>query len=209
VTDPTASGPPVHDATAEPARSEQARVYADVPNRLLGYLIDSVAVTVLAFVGAVVLSLLAGPVVTFDLNADPTVDVDTGLAFANAVLTTAIGAAYFVVGWSRFGGTLGLRLLRMRIAAEDGGHVTLGAATVRWAFVALPFGVNAMAAIALEGVIDVLLLVALAAWFLFLAIATARDERKQGPHDRVAHTVVTKAAQAAPALAAGGDVRVH
>src|SRR4029453_776060 len=64
--------------------------FARAPNRLMAYLLDAVVLTVLAFVAAVVLSVLFGPVVTFDLTAAPYVTVDRGLALANALVATAI-----------------------------------------------------------------------------------------------------------------------
>jgi uncharacterized RDD family membrane protein YckC len=174
-------------------------VYADVPNRLIGYLVDAIVLTFLALVGAVVLSVLFGPVVTFDLSADPNVSVDTGLALADAVLSTAIGLVYFVGTWRRYRGSPGHRALGMRISAEDGGgSITVAQGVVRWLFIGLPLGVEATASVALEGRVDTLLLVALVAWYLVLSISTARDPRKQGIHDRVAGTVVTKSARPVP-----------
>lgn len=204
-------GSPGNDAeTASDGERGVERFYADVPNRLIGYLVDAILLTVLAFVGAVALSLLFGPVVTIDLNADPNVSVDTGLAFADAVLSTVIGAVYFAGSWMRFRGSPGHRLLGMRIGGEDGERISLRQGLMRWAFIGLPLGAQAMASLALDGLVDAVLLLVLFVWYLVLAIGTARDPRKQGLHDRVAGTVVTKAAS--PVLAAGapaGDPRVR
>jgi uncharacterized RDD family membrane protein YckC len=180
--------------------------YADGPNRLIGYLLDAIILVILAFAGAVIISLVFGPVVTFDLAADPPVSVDTGLAFANAGLATAISAAYFIFTWRRLGGSPGQRLLGMRIWAEDHGRaVTIGQGVVRWLFIGLPLGVQAAASVAFAGRADAVLLLALLVWYLVLLVTTARSPIKQGLHDRAAHTIVTKAAREAPWADAAGS----
>jgi uncharacterized RDD family membrane protein YckC len=186
--------------------------YADVPNRLMGYVIDAVILAILSFVGAVIISVVFGPVVTFNLSAEPHVSVNSGLAFANAGLGTAISALYFVVTWRRLGGSPGQRLLRMRVwAAPSGGSITLRQGIVRWLFVGLPVGVEAMLSVALSGQAETLLLSGLATWCIVLLVSTARDPMKRGFHDRIAGTVVIKSARSAPWAndidTAGSDVR--
>jgi uncharacterized RDD family membrane protein YckC len=175
-----------------PAEPVVGWYFADAPNRLMAYLLDAVVLTVLAFVAAVVLSVLFGPVVTFDLTAAPYVTVDRGLALANALVATAIGAAYFLVGWRRFGGTAGMRLLGIRIFALDGAAVGWGPGAVRWLFIGLPLANQAVVAVFAHGRADVLLYLLLLVWDALLGASIARDPRKRGIHDRVAGTVVVK-----------------
>jgi uncharacterized RDD family membrane protein YckC len=169
--------------------------YADVPARLIGYVLDAAFLSIAVFVGAVLISLLFGPVVTFDSAADPPVRVDAGLAIADACLATVVSATYFVFTWRRFGGSPGQLLLGMRIWVEDHGFpISTGQCFVRWLFIGLPMGVQAVAAVALPGKGDALLIVALLAWYVVLLVSTARSPVKQGLHDRAARTVVTKIA---------------
>jgi uncharacterized RDD family membrane protein YckC len=183
------------DARIDPPVAE---TFADAPNRLIAYLLDAVVLTLLAFVAAIVLSVAFGPVVTFDATAAPYVTVDRGLALANAIVSTAIGAGYFVVAWRRFGATVGMRLLRMRISTVGGDPVGWGQGAVRWLFIGLPLANQAFVSVYAHGRADVVLYLALLAWDVLLGISIARDPRKRGWHDRVAGTVVRKRANLAP-----------
>ena len=74
-----------------------------MPNRLVGYVIDLLILSILAFVCAVVVSVLFGPIVEIDLSTDPRVTLNQGLALLNGALATAVGAVYFVGSWRRCG----------------------------------------------------------------------------------------------------------
>jgi RDD family protein len=175
------------------------RYYADVPNRLVGYLVDIVFLTILSFVGAVIISVLFGPVVTIDLSTDPRVSLDQGLALLNGALGTVVSAVYFIGTWRRLRGSPGHRLLRMRIGAEaDGGVVTYRQGVVRWLLIGLPLCLEASLTPVISGSADALLILALLAWYVVLLVGTARNPEKQGLHDRLAHTVVTKVGRVVP-----------
>jgi uncharacterized RDD family membrane protein YckC len=203
---------PEDDATTpEPGRAN-GLVFADVPNRLIGFLLDAVILVILSLAGAVAISAIFGPVVTIDLEADPQVSVDRGLALANAALGTGINAVYFIGFWRRLRGSPGIRMLRMRIGREaDGGAISLTQGVVRWLFIGLPLGVEAFLTVLLSGLADVLLLIALLLWYLILMASTARSPTKQGFHDRIARTIVAKRARPVAWAAAdrghGGRVR--
>lgn len=180
--------------------------YADVPNRLVGYLLDIVILTILSFVGAVIISVIFGPVVTIDVSADPRVGVDQGLALLNGALGTIISAVYFVGSWRRFRGSPGQRLLRMEIGAEaDGVTITYRQGVVRWLLIGLPLSLEASLTPVISGSADALLILVLLVWYLVLLVGTARNPAKQGLHDRLAHTAVTKMARAVP-WAGGTDL---
>jgi len=84
--------------------------------------------------------------VTFDLTAAPHVSLNGGLALADAVLSTALGAVYFVGAWRRYEGSPGARLLGMRVVrADGGGRVGWGSGLVRWLFIGLPLALEALA----------------------------------------------------------------
>lgn len=177
--------------------------YADVPARLIGYLLDAAFLSIAVFAGAVMISLFFGPVVTFDAVAEPPVRVNTALAIADACLATALSATYFIVTWRVFGGSPGQRLLGMRIWAEDRGFpITIGQGFVRWLFIGPPLGVQAIASVAISGEGEALLIVALLVWYVVLLVSTARSPLKQGLHDRAARTIVTKIGRQASWVAA-------
>lgn len=173
--------------------------YADVPNRLVAYLVDIVFLTILSFIGAVIISVLFGPVVTIDLSTDPRISFDQGLALLNGALSTIISAAYFIGTWRRLRGSPGHRLLRMRIGAEgDGGVVTYRQGVVRWLLLGLPLCLEASLTPVISGSADALLILGLLVWYLVLLVGMARNPAKQGLHDRLAHTVVTKEGRVVP-----------
>jgi uncharacterized RDD family membrane protein YckC len=85
---------------------------------------------------------------------------------------------YFLVGWARFGTTLGMRVLGLRVVrARDGGPIGYSTAAVR--LVAL--AVLIAACIVLVG-------------FGLIALPIVLDPRRRGIHDRVAETLVLRPA---------------
>lgn len=177
---------------------DAAQVFADAPNRLVGYLIDAAILTMLSFVGAIAISLVFGPIVSIDAGADPQVSVDRGLALANALLGTAISAAYFVAGWRALGGSPGQRLLRMHVGTSIPERVSLPRWLVRWTFIGLPVAVEGILSALASGWVVLLGAGAVALWFALLLLSIARSATKQGWHDRWACTIVTKAVRPVP-----------
>jgi uncharacterized RDD family membrane protein YckC len=176
------------------------RYYADVPNRLVALLIDAIVLSVLTFIGALILSALFGPVVRFDLGAETLnqeIRIANGLAIVDSFLAMAICAAYFMISWVFLEGSLGQRALGMKIGRETrDAPLVIGQALVRWILLGAPFGIAAVLTTAFpslnDGVIDLVVL----AWYLVLLITVARSPTKQGLHDRIARTVVVKKASA-------------
>jgi uncharacterized RDD family membrane protein YckC len=171
--------------------------WADVPNRLVAYLLDAVALGLVVFLAAAVLSVLVGPSVEFEPAADRLagiVDVDTGRALLDTGAGALLSAAWFAGSWVLWGATPGQRLLRLRVRrARDGGPVPAGRALVRWLLIGGP---SVVAGFATAGpallAVGIWLLVAL--WFVVLAISVARSDRGQGLHDAAAGTDVVKLA---------------
>ena len=109
-------------------------------------------------------------------GAFPYLVIVTSSSGQNGQPSTGIGSAslvvslvYFVFFWSRVGGgrTLGMRLFRLRVLTEDGGQLGIGQAIVRWVGLWVSFA------------------------FCFIGVLwVAGDGRKQGWHDKLAHTYV-------------------
>ena len=135
--------------------------------RLAGFLIRTVAY----LVDALLLSLVGG--------AFPYLFFSTGTPNGNnpgaAAGTPAGGASlllsllYFVLLWSNVGGgrTLGMRLFGLKVIDENGGFIGVGGAFVRWIGLWISF------IVCFIGVLWV-----------------AGDARKQGWHDKLAHSLV-------------------
>lgn len=177
-------------------------VYADVPNRLLGTLLDAILLSLLAFFGAVALSLAFGPLVRFDVDAY-SVTVDQRLAVANAILSLLLGGGYFVGSYLLLHASPGHRLLAMRLRpADPDRRISLGSALLRWLLLAAPFGLASVATTLLAGVADGIVAFAALLWYAVLLVTTGRDPAKRGLHDRAAGTTMVKTATAVGARAA-------
>lgn len=167
--------PPVKTA-ATPVT--EGLVIAGVFSRLVAYSID---IAFLQLLNLAVLGLVGG----LGENADSTVTL------AVAGLFVAVDFLYFVGLWtSGWHGTLGMRLLRLRIlGATSATTLSANDALLRW--------------IALSGAVSILTLVPgvgryigliAALWVLVLFISTATNPLRQGLHDRWARSVIVQPA---------------
>jgi hypothetical protein len=121
-----------------------------------------------------------------------TVAVDKGLVALNALFATILSAAYFVVPWTRLGGSPAQLALRMRVRGDARGEaLTIPRALLRWLLLFPPFAtVSALAA----GVplLGWLVWGSALVWYLVLLLTTAQSETNQGLHDRIAGSVVRR-----------------
>lgn len=168
---------------------------ASVPMRGLAWIVDVVVVTVLVFVGVSVVDALVGPAVSFRPDAatlPDTVAVDKGLVAVNAFFATLLSAAYFVIPWTRLGGSPAQLALRMRVRDDARGEaLTIPRALARWILLFPPFAtVSALAAGV--PVLGWLVWGGALVWYLVLLLTTAQSEVGQGLHDRIAGSVVRK-----------------
>jgi uncharacterized RDD family membrane protein YckC len=144
--------------------------YAGLVSRTLALALDTVLLTsAIVLVGTVV-----GLGITLVVPGDTHVDVGVGL------VTAAIGAwwlvfgAYLICFWTLAGQTPGMRLMGLRVTSVDGRSLRLGRALLRLAGMVL-------AALPL-----------MAGYALILV-----DDRRQGLHDKLAHTSVVYGADPA------------
>jgi hypothetical protein len=192
----TAGTAPDEETPAHPAAVDL--VFADVPSRLVAYAIDALILTIVVFVGAVVVSALIGPTVRFGDAGDALrgdVAIDRSRAIVDGLISTALGSIYFIGSWIVLGGSPGLRLLGMRLQREtDGGRIGFRAGFVRWILLGGPFGLATLLALGVP-VLRFSVGAAVAAWYVILLVTTARSASNQGLHDHYAHTVVTRVAR--------------
>jgi RDD family len=175
---------------------------------VLAWVVDVALVTLLIFVGVSAVDEVVGPAVRLRLEAAEltnVVTVDKGIVVVDALVATALGAAYFAVPWALLSGSPGQLALRMRVRADSNGEtLTLGRALARWLLLFPPFAtVSALTA----GVplLGWFVWGCALAWYLVLLLTAVRSETNQGLHDRIAHSIVSR--RRAGAAYGGVDVR--
>jgi uncharacterized RDD family membrane protein YckC len=176
--------PPSAPSPGAPTASAPASglVYADVPNRVIAYIIDAILIGIL---NVIVLIVLGG----FGLQAGTILT-----AVVAGIVGLLIGAGYFIYTWTRMRATVGMRLLGMQIGnAGDGQTMTTEQGIRRWLALSAP----AIIAQVFSSVPLIGFVVGLAGliWYIWLLYTVANSPTKQGWHDVFANTQVVKAAQ--------------
>jgi uncharacterized RDD family membrane protein YckC len=195
--DPAAAPPPAGGWAAPPPPRAQAGpagfVYADVPNRVLAYIIDIIVLAVIYVVVGIVLAAI-GIAATGGTGANATTNWIGSIILT--LIALAISGAYFVYSWTNRRATIGMRALGLQIGnAPDGATITRDQAIRRWLALGAIFSIaQILTPVPLLGA-----LVGLAslAWVIFLLYTTAKSPTKQGWHDVFANTMIVKAARSA------------
>lgn len=155
-------------------------VYADVPNRAVAYIIDSIIIFVVLVVIAVPLAVLSLGGILYSV--------------VFGIVGLAIGAGYFIYTWTSMRATVGMKVLGMQIGnAGDGATLTMDQGIRRFLAISAP-SILAQAFNSVSAIGSLLGLAAFA-WFIFLIYTTAKSPTKQGWHDVFANTMVVKAAR--------------
>ncbi len=190
---PAAPTPPPAMAAAAPmAGSGASMVYADLPNRIIAYMIDIIVVVIINVVVGIILAAI-GLAATSGSGLDVSTNWVGSIIFALVAL--AINGAYFIYSWTNRRATLGMQALGLQIGTFPGGAtITMDQAVRRWLALGAIFSIaQAFNPIPLLG-----LLLGLAAlvWVIFLLYTTWKSPTKQGWHDVFAQTAVVKATKA-------------
>jgi uncharacterized RDD family membrane protein YckC len=192
--------PPSSGWQAPPAEPPRAAVpgaagfvYADVPNRVIAYIIDAIIIGVINFLITIVLAAIGLNPFTADLSG---VTINIVGVILYAIIAFAISAAYFIYTWTRMRATIGMRVLGMQIGnAGDGQTMTTNQAGRRWFALFAPF---VLAQIASGfGFIGLIFSLAALGWVIYLLYTMAQSPTKQGFQDVFANTMVVKAARSA------------
>jgi uncharacterized RDD family membrane protein YckC len=187
---PTPSAPTPGVST--PSAGPSGLVYADVPNRIIAYIIDAIIVGILNLIVGIVLGGLG--LQTATLNPDLTISVNYLAAFVAGIVGLLISAGYFIYTWTRMRATVGMRLLGMQIGnAGDGKTMTTEQGIRRYIALAAP----AIIAQVFQPIPLIGIVVGLAGlvWYIWLIYTMAQSPTKQGWQDIFANTQVVKAAR--------------
>jgi uncharacterized RDD family membrane protein YckC len=178
---------------SSPAAQPSGLVYADVPNRVIAYIIDAILVGILNFAIGVILGGLG--LVPITINPDLTFSVDYVATLVVGIVGLLVSAGYFVYMWTSMRATLGMRLLGMQIGnAGDGNTITTNQAIRRYVALAAP-GIIAQVFSPIPLIGGVIALLGIF-WYIYLLYTTANSPTKQGWHDKFANTQIVKAAKA-------------
>jgi uncharacterized RDD family membrane protein YckC len=166
-------------------------VYGDIPNRVIALILDGIVIVVLLIAVGIVLGIVglsAGFASGGAFNA--------GATIVYSIISLAVSIVYFLYGWTRTRGTIGMRALGMQVGnAFDGKTLTTDQAIRRW--VALWGPSTLSGAIAGWPGIGPLFSFVVFLYLIYLLYSTATSPTKQGFHDKYANTVVVKAARVA------------
>jgi uncharacterized RDD family membrane protein YckC len=167
---------------------------ADVPDRIVAYVIDLI---ILAFLGLLVAEVVGG-LLGGVVDSDP-VSPGQGVNIAALLLVTvadlALSAVYFAYLWRARRSTLGMSLLGLRIGDErDGRSIAANQAVTRWLVLGVPTVLATYALFVSDPLGAILSLVGLV-WLAALLYSAAQSPTKQGVHDRYAHTIVVRSAR--------------
>lgn len=172
-----------------PSAPASGLVYADVPNRVIAFIIDAIVIAVIMFFVTIVLGAIGLAAGMFGSSGGTTIG-----SIVFAVISVLIGAGYFIYTWTSMRATVGMKALGMQIGnAADGATLTQDQAIRRYLALAAPGIVGS--ALAGVPVIGPLLSLLSLAWIIYLLYTTSQSPTKQGFHDVFAGTMVVKAAR--------------
>jgi len=164
--------------------------YADLGIRIGAYIIDIVAVGVIALI----INAILGAILVAGFLTSGFALVLVGFIIL-AVVNLLISAVYFIYTWTTMRASPGQKLLGLQtVSATDGATLTTNQAITRFAVMVGPGLVGALASNVIGGILGLLLSLAGLAWTIYLLYTTANDPKRQGVHDKYAGSVVVKPA---------------
>jgi uncharacterized RDD family membrane protein YckC len=162
--------------------------YAELGMRVGAYIIDLIILFIVGFIVNVILAtILFASLFT----------VGTGIFVILGLVVLAINVVlagvYFVYTWTTMKASPGQRMLGMMTVSEaDGAALTQNAAITRYLYMFAPGYIGALASNVVGGIIGLLLSLVGLGWTIYLIYTTANDPKRQGYHDKMAHSVVVK-----------------
>lgn len=173
-----------------PVAGPAGLVYADLPNRIIAYIIDMIALTIVSIlINSVILSNIGLNVVTFDLTNG--FQYNYVAALVQAAVSAALSAGYFIYTWTAMRGTIGMKVLGMQIGnAKDGSTLSMDQAIRRW--FAVGGWITVAQALNPIPLLGILIGVAALGYVIYLLYTTAASPTKQGFHDTFVGSMVVK-----------------
>jgi len=158
-------------------KKEKEFHYAGFWIRLLAYIIDSLILVILFIFPLIVFSnnIDTENIIEKLESGDLSVIFNITFLFIFLISIIFVTIGYYVISWSRWGRTLGMKILGIKVIDEKGGNITFGRAFLRWLM-----GYFLPAVIPYVG----------ALLYIALGIMIGTDTKKQGWHDKISRTYV-------------------
>jgi uncharacterized RDD family membrane protein YckC len=175
-----------------PVAGPAGLVYADLPNRIVAYIIDMIGLGIFMLLVAAILTAIGLNVATFDLQNG--FQYNYVAALIQATIGAAVSFGYFVYTWTTMRGTLGMKVLNMQIGnASDGAPLTSDQAIRRW--LAVGGWITIAQALNPLPLLGILVGFVALGYVVYLLVTTAQSPTKQGFHDKFVGSAVVKAAR--------------
>ena len=167
--------------------------FADVPNRIIAYIIDLIVLAVAGMIISLVIGGIFGGLTTPQSLDSAGGDLNMGAFLVVAIAQLAISFAYFGYCWVALRATAGMKMLGLQIGDESDGHsITWNQALIRWLILGIP-SILGTFAVFVPSVLGMVLTIIGVIWLLVLLYTIAQSPTKQGLHDRYARTILVKA----------------
>jgi hypothetical protein len=172
--------------------------FADLPDRIIAFVLDVIALAVVGMILAIVVGGAFGGLVSGGSTVGGSLDaaggsLNLGAFLVVAIVATAVSFAYFGYSWVVLRATPGMRLLGMRIGDQRDGHaISWDQALVRWLLLGIAATLVTFVVYVPDLVGLVLALLGLA-WLIVVLVSVSRSPTTQGFHDRRARTILFRA----------------
>lgn len=176
--------------------------YAEVPDRVIAFVLDVIALAVVGILLAIVVGGVFGGLGTGDARVGGSIDagagdLNVGAFLVVGIVALAVSFTYFTYSWVVLRSTPGMRMLGLRIGDQIDGHaISWDQALVRWLLmgVAATLLTFVVYVPSLVGMLSALLGLV---WLVIVLVSVTRSPTKQGLHDRYARTILVRAARRA------------
>jgi uncharacterized RDD family membrane protein YckC len=171
---------------------------AEMPDRIIAFVLDVIALAVVGMILAIVLGGLFGGLVSGGTTVggaldDAGGDLNLGAFLVVGVVATAISFVYFTYSWVVLRSTPGMRLLGLRIGDQrDGRPISWDQALIRWLILGIAATLVTFA-VYVPSLLGLSLGVLGLVWLVVVLVTINRSPMKQGLHDRYARTILVRA----------------
>lgn len=151
--------------------------YAGFWIRLFAYIIDTLLLLILFAIPVIFFKNRFAPekVIERIEIGDMSMLLNISFFLVTILIVIIFSIGYYIVSWSKWGKTLGMKILGIKVVDRDGKNISMGKAFLRW-----------LMGYFLPGIIPYIGIL----FYIALGIMIGIDDKKQGWHDKVAGSFV-------------------